>query len=85
MISNSVLTLCVCVIFDKVAGVYSAPMSFQNEECAKRYIFDSFSNKLSASDYELYKVAEFNIENGKFITLDDKSFICRGEYNGGKE
>lgn len=83
--SNNILKLCVCVVFDRIACVYSAPMSFQNEACAERYMNDTFFSKPSASDYELYKVAEFDIEKGCFEPLEEKTFICRGVYNEKEE
>lgn len=78
---NNILCLIVCSLFDRVSGIYSAPMTFQNIDCAKRFMNEKFYNNISASDYELYSLGFFNIETGEVILESSKNFICRGVYN----
>lgn len=57
------------VTYDKVSNLYSAPLSLQNDGCAKRWFKNSLLqsvNKNDYSDYELYCIGCY----------DDKTAIC---------
>lgn len=57
------------VTYDKVSDLYSAPLSLQNDGCAKRWFKNSLIQSVSKSDYsdyELYCIGSY----------DDKTAIC---------
>lgn len=57
------------VTYDKVSNLYSAPLSLQNDGCAKRWFKNSLIQSVSKndySDYELYCIGCY----------DDKTAVC---------
>lgn len=56
-------------IYDKVANKYSAPMLFDNEECAVRYFKTALVGKDSGikDDYELYLIGDYSVDNGVLV------------------
>ncbi len=50
-----------CVIKDKVSGLYSTPLSFNSIESAKRYFKSLLTSQgLSSEDYEMYYLADYS-------------------------
>lgn len=75
---NSVL----CLIFDKVASQYTAPLCFTNEDCAKRYFIGKFKSDPDISDYELYLIGSYNSDNG-VVVVGEKVLLMKGcDLNG---
>lgn len=66
---------CVVVIYDTVAGCYTAPITFNNSASAVRY----FKTKITVNveDYILYKVAEYNELTGDLIVID-RELLLKG-------
>lgn len=53
--------------YDKVANLYSAPLSLQNDGAAKRWFKNSLVqsvNKSDYSDYELYFIGQYDDTKG---------------------
>ena len=64
-----------CLIYDKVAGMYSSPLIYDNIECAKRHFGQLIKNQpnLNGDDYELYVLGNYNPKTG--LTWDDENSI----------
>lgn len=64
-----------CLIYDKVAGMYSSPLIYDNIECAKRHFGQLIKNQpnLNGDDYELYVLGNYDPKTGT-IYDDDFSF-----------
>ena len=53
------------VVFDKLSKLYSSPVLTENEDTAKRWFAGVVRQKgEDCSDYELYKVADFDSTTG---------------------
>lgn len=82
------------VLYDKIAGQYSQPLSFVNQACAERYFVQLMAKQDNPTDYELYYLGEFDPELGLIYLGSDNSkkilcepkFILKGvqgvEHNG---
>lgn len=69
IISNAV----VCVYKDKKSNIYTAPLIFDNEECALRH-FDNLSYKdINVCDYDLYLIGFYNNQFGEIDPLGDNN------------
>lgn len=66
-----------CLIYDKVADLYSAPMLFDNESVAVRYFSNILEKTPNKGDYELYIVANFNDKTG-IISMIEKKLLVKG-------
>lgn len=65
----------ICVIKDKVSGLYSTPLSFNSIESAKRYFKSLLSSQgLSSDEYEMYYLADFSPSTA-IIYIDDSYLI----------
>lgn len=55
-----------CLIYDKVAGMYSSPLIYDNIECAKRHFGQLIKNQpnLNGDDYVLYFLGNFDPKTG---------------------
>lgn len=61
----------ICVIKDKVSGLYSTPLSFNSIDSAKRYMKSLLINQgLSSDDYEMYYLANFSPSTA-ILYIDD--------------
>ena len=70
----------VCVAFDEVAGTYSAPMTFANDEAGKRYIqIQAKKGDPIIEDVKLYKIGEYDSETGKMSLLNEPVLLIRGD------
>lgn len=65
-------------IRDKVSGLYSKPLPFENEACAKRYFNNLIACNKAKDDYELYYIGEFSFETGD-VKSSDKLLVLKGE------
>ena len=66
----------VCLLFDGVANTWSAPLTFANDEAAKRWLANS--KDPMKIDYVLFKVAEYNPLNGELKLIDARTVLARG-------
>lgn len=64
---------CVVVIYDTVAGCYTAPITFNNVASAVRY----FKTKINVNveDYILYKISEYNELTGDLVPCERETLI----------
>ena len=64
------MTNVVCIVYDKVAVMYSAPMTFTNVDTARRW----FNNKVieNKEDYILYQIGEYDDTTGKLTAFKDE-------------
>lgn len=69
---------CVCLIYDEVAGQYSAPITFANVPSAIRYL-KMKSNDPIINDLKLYKIADFDSDNGTLLVLVEPELLLRGD------
>lgn len=80
MSEKEINVVVVCVIYDSVADLHSAPMVFTNQASAVRY----FANKCksdtmgTAKDLELYHIAYYNDKNAALVALDKQVKLARG-------
>lgn len=65
-----------CLIFDKVAGMYSSPLIYDNIECAKRHFGQLIKNQpnLNGDDYDLYVLGNFDSKTG-IVFNDDIAIV----------
>lgn len=68
-------------IFDKISGLFCPPFQAVNEPVAIRMFNEFCSRTYQKSDYELYYLADFDVETGNLVSskpvfvsraLDDK-------------
>lgn len=72
----------ICVYKDKKSGLYTAPLIFDNEECALRH-FDNLSLKdANVCDYDLYLLGFYNNQFGEIelLTNGEKYLLRGGDY-----
>lgn len=69
---------CICVLHDKVADNYSAPIAFANESTAIRYLANIAKKDDNAKDYDLYKIADYESDTA-VLKACDKVLVARGE------
>ena len=61
----------ICVIKDKVSGLFSTPLSFNSIESAKRYFKSLLTSQgISSDDYEMYYLADFSPSTA-ILYIDD--------------
>lgn len=65
-------------IYDKVACLYSKPLPFENEACAKRYFNNLVAPNKAKDDYELYYIGEFSFDSGE-VRSCDKVLVLKGD------
>lgn len=73
--SDKIKALPVVVVFkDKKANIFTAPMLFENEECAIRY-FDGMVVKMGSqvTDYDMYLIGHYYDKTGDFFPLSENS------------
>lgn len=59
-------------IFDKVQGQYSAPVLANNDGVAIRWYVNMVNKgEFDATDFQLYKVASFDIDTGYVVPMFD--------------
>ncbi|QCS36605.1 nonstructural protein [Capybara microvirus Cap3_SP_478] len=69
----------ICIVYDKVAKAYTAPMAFNNVDCAVRYFNSLMINEGdNATDYELYEIAAFSPDTGVLSNVK-MDLIKKGE------
>lgn len=73
--------------YDRVSGIYSAPVPAVNRAVAIRSFISLFKdpqNAITAADMELYEVGTFNTLTGDIVSCK-ATFVCRAEeyLNGG--
>lgn len=68
----------ICLIYDRIAGLYSAPMTFTNNDCAIRYFKNNICGKPNSIDLELYYCADYNQETGEIICVN-KVLLIKGD------
>lgn len=77
------------LIYDKVAGMYSSPLIYDNIECAKRHFYQLIKNQpnLNGDDYELYFLGYYDPKIGIVYDKDDcetcLSVVPLAVYEGG--
>lgn len=76
-------SVCVCVVYDKVAETYSAPMVFDNVNCAIRWfaLNTNLCTTAEPTDFELYSLGYYEPDNGKMYVFEQKKFLVKGEIN----
>lgn len=62
--------------YDRVAGLYSAPIPAVNDATALRSFVDNQRGNPSATDMDIYRVGSFNIQSGDFCALDRPEFVA---------
>lgn len=71
-----------CVIYDRISGIHTAPMLYSNLECAKRHFKRlTKGDNILPTDYELYKIGTYDDCLGEIDLLPKKEFIMIGELN----
>lgn len=70
-----------CLIYDKVADLYSAPMLFDNESVAVRYFSNILEKTQNKCDYELYFIANYSDKTGIIYNIDKKLLLKGGSLN----
>lgn len=67
---------------DKLSG-YTTPIPFTKKEIAMRYFKEQVKNtitvKTTPSDFEMYKVGEFDSDTGKVTMLENYELVAKGE------
>lgn len=63
------------LVFDKKAGLYSAPLTLLDDSQALSWFDYVLKNEEVKSDYELYKIGDYDEKKGKFFMLDNPAFI----------
>lgn len=63
------------LVFDKKAGLYSAPLTLLDDSQALSWFDYVLKNEDSKSDYELYKIADYDEKAGKLNLLETPSFL----------
>ena len=64
--------------YDRVSGVYSAPLPGVNRASAIRDMISRVRDSVSANDMELYECGTFDIMTGE-VTGCKPVFVCRYE------
>lgn len=69
-------------LYDRVSGIHSVPVCFQNDQVAKRtfphIVSENPTYKYSAADMELYKLGDYDETTG-VVTPVTPSFLMRME------
>lgn len=66
------------VVYDKMAEMYTAPIVFENNNCAQRWFETKVIDDVNASDYELYTIAEYDDKTAKIVLLDKPKLVFKG-------
>lgn len=69
----------VVLIYDEVAGAYSAPITLQNDASAVRYFDTKCQSDPYSKDYKLYKLGSFDPDSGKLVVLEQLELLSRGD------
>lgn len=56
----------ICIVYDKVSGIHTAPMTFTNENCAVRWFKTTIKENIE--DYSLIKIADYEPVSGQIGT-----------------
>lgn len=67
------------LLFDEVAGNYSAPIAFANDASAIRYLKVIKAKDPIIKDLKLYKMGEFDPNTGKLVLLPEYELLVRGD------
>lgn len=64
--------------FDRVAGIYSAPVPAVNRAAAIRsFVANNRSNSTCADDMELYEIGSIDVNSGVITSIGAPVFVCR--------
>lgn len=75
--------LLVVVAFrDRIADSYGDPVVFPNEAVAVRSFRQTCDQSPIGSDLELYRLGSYDRKLGKFVSLENPSFITSGGVKG---
>lgn len=81
MNENVIKNVKICVVYDKVAMTYTAPMVFDNTECAVRWfnITSNLCQTAEPTDFELYEIGSYDADKAKICVYEKPDFIQKGE------
>lgn len=66
-------------IYDKVSGLYGAPLCFVNDNVAKRhFLMVCDKAEFDPTDLELYSLGTYDVERGQILAFEQPKFIMRG-------
>lgn len=55
-------------IYDNIAEVFNKPFTEINDNSATRSFVESLNDRNNKTDYDLYRVGEFNDSNGELVS-----------------
>lgn len=70
-----------CAMYDKVTGVYSTPLAFDNVNVAKRWFIHYLKNAnlmAEPTDFELYLVGAYSCNSACFSIPQNPEFLMKG-------
>ena len=67
-----------CVVYDKLADKYTAPLIFENDNCGQRWFETKVIDDVNCADYELYGLGDYDDKTAKIVLYEQPKLIFKG-------